>query len=379
MIVQRFHDWCQSASCAERCYGVAALAAAWAEGRIPPDERNHLEAAFSLILDDPSPKVRHVLAEAVAGSRAAPRIVVRALCDDVDEVACVVAARSPLLSDADLVDLAAAGSTRLQETIAGRAFLPPRVAAALAEVGCRTACLTLLANREAAIAPITFRRLAERFGEDGGIRAALIDRDDLPVWVRQSLVRQLATALSTMPLARNLLGSERTGAVTQAACERATVQLAESASGADIPALVEHLRLSGELSAAFLIRAVCRGNVDLFAAALTSLSGRSERRVRAIVVDGRRAAFTSLLVGCGLPADLAPLLRSAVQIWKKTVVSRTLGTSDAVPLEVMRQIEEAFAASAESSSEELASLLRRLTREAADDAVRFRARRLLAA
>ena len=41
-------------------------------------------------------------------------------------------------------------------------------------------------------------------------------------------------------------------------------------------ALVEHLRLRGDLTAGFLIRAVANGKIDFFGTALVALSGKSE-------------------------------------------------------------------------------------------------------
>ena len=48
--------------------------------------------------------------------------------------------------------------------------------------------------------------------------------------------------------------------------------MAETVYADEIPALVEHLRMSGRLTPAFLIHALCAGNVDFFASAVVSLS-----------------------------------------------------------------------------------------------------------
>ncbi|MGO8227337.1 hypothetical protein ACC794_37910, partial [Rhizobium ruizarguesonis] len=78
---------------------------------------------MTFLLDDPSPRVRLALAEAIAGSPDAPRSLILSLAEDQPEFACHAVTCSPLLSDADLVDLAARcnGATRM--LIAARAHV----------------------------------------------------------------------------------------------------------------------------------------------------------------------------------------------------------------------------------------------------------------
>ena len=95
-----------------------------------------------MLLDDPSPLVRHALADALASSADAPAAVMHALINDQPDIAALVLERSPLLLDSDLVDAIAVGDAELQSAIARRASLPPSVAAAIAEVGGAEACLT---------------------------------------------------------------------------------------------------------------------------------------------------------------------------------------------------------------------------------------------
>ncbi len=64
----------------------------------------------------------------------------------------LVLAHSPVLTEADLVDAAAIGDRLAQRAIAIRRYLSVGVCAALAEVGCEEALVTLAGNRTAQIA-----------------------------------------------------------------------------------------------------------------------------------------------------------------------------------------------------------------------------------
>ena len=90
-----------------------------------------------MLLDDPSPLVRQAMAEVFARSAEAPAAIVQALSLDQPSVALPVLEHSPLLIDADLVDIVATGNCEMQCAIARRINLPASVCAAIAEVGTR--------------------------------------------------------------------------------------------------------------------------------------------------------------------------------------------------------------------------------------------------
>ena len=119
-----------------------------------------------------------------------------ALAADQPDVALPIVAHSPLLLEDDLVDLIATGHADVQVAIAGRPLLPRTLAAAIAEVGAAEACLALLENPDADIAPFSMDRIIERFGHLAPIRENLLVRDDLPMAMRQALLSKLSQTLA---------------------------------------------------------------------------------------------------------------------------------------------------------------------------------------
>lgn len=269
-----------------------------------------------MLSEDPSPNVRIMVAERLGRSGNVPRSLILALSRDQIEVAGRVIACSPVLTDGDLVDIVAVGSGALQQFVACRKSLGVAVCAALAEIGSKAAIIDLLDNGTAHIARMSLARIAERFGDNPELRVKLFERRELPGAVRQMLVEKLGTALAGLGLARQAMGDERLSRVTQDACRNATLQLAENIPSDEMPALVEHLRISKRLSPAFLMHTLCSGNVDFFAAAIVSLSGMQDERVRSILVDGREAAIRALYRTSGLEGAFVPLFISATLIWR---------------------------------------------------------------
>ncbi|WP_102959208.1 DUF2336 domain-containing protein [Mangrovicella endophytica] len=381
MMVQRFLAWCDTAGASERAAGVTLLAEAWTSGQIASADRALAESVLILSLDDPSPKVRKALAGALAHSAEAPRALILALLADTTEIAAYVARCSPLLEDDELLELATAGEPRMQAAVAARSHVGRSIAAALVEHASRDACAILLRNRGAVLTRATSRRLAERFGSDPEIRSQLASRDDLPADVRQALIVEVSNALAAHPLVRATLGAGRAERVAFDSCERATAQLAASIEHTETAALVEHLRASGQLSTAFLLRAVCAGNIDLFAAALAALGRVSERRLQSVLVDGREAAFTALVASCGLPRSAAPLFLAAVQLWREVARGRLSIDPSEMPQRVMERVVRNAGRSGIAGQAEFdgaMALLRRLSAEGARDLVRERAWRLAA-
>ena len=134
-IVRRFLAWAQSADAEARAEAASALARAYLHSELTAPVRAEAVLAMTALLDDPSVLVRRALAEALCHSSEAPRPLILALAADEPEVAAAVLRRSPVLTEADLVDCGANGDVVAQTALARRPNLPPGAAAALVESG----------------------------------------------------------------------------------------------------------------------------------------------------------------------------------------------------------------------------------------------------
>ncbi|GLR54301.1 hypothetical protein GCM10007923_55180 [Shinella yambaruensis] len=293
------------------------LARAYARARISAVDRRAAEMAMIFLLDDPAPQVRLALAEALADCEDAPRAVILPLAEDQPEIAAHIILRSSLLTDGDLVDLAAKGSATTRMLIAHRAFVSRPVSAALAEIGDVADVSALLGNEGAVLSRRSLSRIADRLGDDAEIRALLLDRDDLPSDARHALVEKIGMALAGYGLIQAAVGANRVERITREACDVATIGMVGEVCAAEMPALVEHLRLTGRLTPVFLMHALCTGRVEFFAAAITDLSGQAERRVRSILSDGREAAVRALYEAAGLGRDISALFAEATMLWRQ--------------------------------------------------------------
>ncbi|MDB5632986.1 MAG: hypothetical protein JWR49_1841, partial [Tardiphaga sp.] len=249
MIVRQFISWVRTAPASERAEATRSLARAWIFSDLSEDDRAAAEGALLMQLDDPSPLVRQALALVFARALSAPAAIVQALSVDQACVALPVLEHSPLLIDADLVDIVATGNSELQCAVARRITLPASVCAAIAEVGSAAAALELIENPFAELADFSWDRIVERHGHLAAIRESMLVLDGLPATTRLALVAKLSETLTRFVVARNWLSADRAGRITSEARDRSTVNIAARSRGDDMRGLVRHLRATGQLTA----------------------------------------------------------------------------------------------------------------------------------
>ena len=316
MIIQAFLRWVETARAGDRAKAANALAKAYLRPDLDGEQRRAALLAMCHLLDDPSPQVRLALAQAL-DSPLAPREVILALAEDQPEIACTVITTSPLLLDKDLVDLAATGGPLRRGFIAARAGLGRGVCAALAEVGEESTAIVLLENVNAEISRRSLSRIAERFGHCETVRRLLLERDDLPADARQTIVAHVSDALAGSHLVQMVLPQGRLERMMGEACEMAAVAIAGKVHPSELPGLIEHLRSTEKLTPALLLHALCTGKTDFLSAAMVSLCGLDERRVRALLSSGRMHAVRALFESAGLPRDLATIFVQATLLQRQ--------------------------------------------------------------
>jgi uncharacterized protein (DUF2336 family) len=313
MIVRQFISWIRTAPAGERAEATRSLARAWLISDLSEDDRAAAEGALLMLLDDPSPLVRQAMSEVFARSTEAPAAIVQALSLDQPSIALPVLEHSPLLIDADLVDIVATGNSEMQCAIARRIHLPASVCAAIAEVGSAAAALELIENPYAALAAFSWDRIVERHGHLAAIRESMLVLEDLPAATRAALVAKLSETLAQFVVARNWLSAERAGRVASEARDRSTLNIAARSRGDDMRGLVAHLRATSQLNAGLILRALLSGNLELFDAALAELADLPQARVAALLHDRGTTGLLALLRRAGMPESTFAAFRVALE------------------------------------------------------------------
>jgi uncharacterized protein (DUF2336 family) len=257
--------------------------------------------------------------------------------------------------------------------------LPCSVAAAIAEVGTAESCLVLAENSDADIAPISADRLVERFGHLAAIREALLARDDLAAATRLMLVAKLSETLAGFVTERRWLDADRAQRIAREACEKATVVVAADTPTTQMRALIRHLRVSGQLTAGLILRALLSGNVALFEEALAELTDMPVERVSSLVHDRGNAALRALFDRAGLPRSTYPAFKEAIEAMREGGFISEPGGAARLKRRMIERVLTGCANEALGEVAPLLTLLRRFATEAARDEARLFCDELVAA
>ena len=365
MIVRRFLLWARSAGLGQRAQAVNALARAYLTAEMSPNDRWEAETALTAMLEDPAPLVRRAMADAFADAADAPRHLIVALANDQSETAAVVLSRSPVLTDADLVDCAALGDEVVQTAIALRRRVSIPVAAALAEIASPVALSALADNPGADIPNSGFRRMLERHGAEAALRESLLNRADLPLDIRQAIAAAVANTLSAFVAECGWLSPERSERVTREAREKTTVVLSANAHDSDVQRLVAHLRRSAQLTPALMLRAILSCNLTFAGAALAELTGLPMRRIAKLMQDARSAGFAALYRRAGLPDSLKLAFVTALLASREVAPDEPHATGARLSRHMIERVLSACAELPLEETGKLTALLRRFEVEAA--------------
>ncbi|MCJ2012545.1 DUF2336 domain-containing protein [Methylobacterium sp. J-076] len=377
MIIRQFLALTLNAPADRRAQAASALVRAYLYGDLDADGAWEAKTALLSLLDDPAPSVRRALAEACADSARSPRPVVVALSCDVFEVAAPILARSPVLTEADLVEAAALGEEEARAVIARRHHLTPAVSGALAEIADLPTLVALAGNPTARITGGRLLRMVERFGHEADLREALLARHDLPPEGRHAIAVALARTLSAFATGRGWLGEARCERMTCEVAERSALDLSAGAGAAATSRLVAHLRATHQLNAGLILRAILSGRTEFAQTVFADLSGLDHASVARAMRDPR--AVAGLHERAGLPAPLLPAMQAVLAAWRETAPA-TGGAGQGAGLS-RRMIEQAITACEGWDSPEsrtVVALLTRFEAEAARDEARQTTRAILA-
>ncbi len=360
-IVRQFLGWAQQAGKDERAAAASAIARAFLHSDLTPSLRAEAAVAMTALVDDPCPDVRRALAEALSGASAAPRHLAVALANDLSEVAAALLARSPLLSDAELVNCVTIGDAVAQCAIARRPGLGAGPAEALAEVGAREAALALIGNLDADLTPGTLRRLFERLGADAETREALLRRPDLPASLQAEIAIAKAKALSDFAVSSGWLDRGRAERLARDAREAAFASIAAGCEAEERAELARTLRERSALTMALLLRSLLGGRRELAAAALAELSGVPLGRAAAFLRDPHGQGFAALALKAGLPRHALVAFRAALN----AIDARGAGRGQRLKPPLIEAAIAACQACGDPALEPILSLLWRFAAEAA--------------
>jgi uncharacterized protein (DUF2336 family) len=282
-------------------------------------ERAHADTIVRIVVDGAVERVRRALAVTLKSSPNLPADVAAKLARDVDAIALPILEHSPVLSDEDLVEILQAAEPARQFAIAHRETLSEKVTDQLCRTGVEEAITIALENPNAAFSARGLSHAFDRHPDAPAMEAAAVARPILPILVAEKLAARLTGALFDRLVERHELPPQLAIDLATRTRERAGVDLiAQAGHQSDMGRFVQQLNLNGRLTASFVLRALCQGEVRLVEHALAELSGVPHSKAWLLVHDAGMLGLRAVFDRAGLPPTLYPVFRGAIEVLHET-------------------------------------------------------------
>jgi uncharacterized protein (DUF2336 family) len=317
------------------------------DAELSPEERAHAEGVINIMAQDAAVLVRRALAVALKNSPKLPREIANKLARDIETIALPVILNSPMLSDADLVEIVQSCPPSKQVAVASRETLSTTVTGAIASYAAPEAVWRALANDNAKFDETGLETTLDRFSGVSSITKAMVYRNELPLNITEKLVSLVAGEVFDHLVNAHELPPQIAIDLAMGARERVTIDIIEQASRqSDIGRFVQQLNLNGRLNPSLLMRGLCLGHIEFVEHAMAELAGMPHQRMWLLIHDGGPMGLKAGFERAGLPPRLFPSFRAAIDVYhsieresvapdritfRKRMLERTLTLFQSVP------------------------------------------------
>ena len=287
----------------------------------PPDL---VKALLHLLVGDVETQVRRSLSLAVASSDKLPAKIAGRLARDRIEVAHPVLQQSPLLDDAELIEIVRTNAMQYALAVAGRERVSEQLADALVDTGQQPVVARLVGNAGAELSTKTLERVLEDWREDKQVQDRLVRRPALPFELIEHMVGAIGDRIEWELVQTRKMDPHEARALMQAVRDRTAVGLTAKEHGDR--KLEVHLRerySAGDLTHDDLVQFLREGDIAAFEQTLGLMAGLDPKTVRRFAYNDDRRYLAALCLKAGLPAPHYLTIRMALEL-----ASRSVGVTD---------------------------------------------------
>ena len=262
--------------------------------------------------------VRQALSHSLRSAVRLPHDVAIRLANDVEAVALPILIESPVLTEADLLELVWHGSATRQTAIAGRPDVTEPVADALVTNGGEAAVATLMANPGARIAEASLGKAVDRFADSDRVKTGLVHRAELPMTIAERLVVIVSDKLQAHLVSHHELPISLATDIILQSREHATLHLSLGSNEQELERMIRQMHHHHRLTPFLVLRALCLGDMAFFEVAMAVMAKVPVVNARILIHDAGSNALTSLYEKTGMPLRLLAAVRVAVEVVRGT-------------------------------------------------------------
>lgn len=251
------------------------------------------------VVADVEMSVRKRLSESLADATDAPLALIRLLADDEIEVAYPVLSRSPVLCDADLIEIVQHRALEHQLAIAMRYSVSEDVSAALVTYGRPSIIETLLRNENARLSQATLAYLVEESRRVDSFREPLLRRSELGPDLAKRMFLWVSDALRDFIVDHFALDEATVDELLKkAAADQLDTAAATERSSSE--KLADALQENGKITPDMLVDAMAQGEINLFVSLFGRVTGLPRDLVMQLLFDAKGEGLAVACKGMGL-------------------------------------------------------------------------------
>ena len=229
--------------------------------------------------------VRRGVAQQLAGLDDVPEDLLRILANDEIEVAYPVLTESGLLKDSDLIEIIRHRTLEHQLAVAIRQNISEAVSQALIETGDERVVVTLLKNENARISQSTMEYLVEQSKRVDTFQEPILHREELRPELAQKMLLWVSAALREFILSNFKLDQAVVDDLLEQVATHEIGEPVETESSLKANELAANLHREGLITPTTLINALSQGEVSLFLALFSRLTGIREYLAKRILFE----------------------------------------------------------------------------------------------
>lgn len=274
-----------------------------------------------LMARDVEMSVRESLAQNLRRAVRLPHDVALQLARDVEAVALPILQESTVLTDQDLISIVQAGSPQKHEAIASRENVSAEVSEAIITNAGEGAVAKLMQNNTATISENSFNKAIDRFQASEDVKDAIVKREVLPVTVAERLTYIVSSQLQDYLVSHHELSPTVAADLVLQSRERTIVNMSHGEDEEDIEKLVQQMFQNNRLTSSIVLRALCVGDLPFFEAAIAIRGNIPLTNARILIHDAGHLGLKTLYEKAGMPANLLPIVRAALDVLHNTEMS----------------------------------------------------------
>ena len=282
--------------------------------------RNLANGLLSLLVNDIEKEVRKALAETVSTSENLPVPVARQLASDDIEVAGPILANSPVLSDADLIEIVRTNAMQYALAVAGRERVSEELSDALVDSGHQQVVVRLVGNVGAKLSDRTMKRVMDDYRHDQQVQDRLVRRPELPFEMVEEMVGVIGARIEWELTRSKRMDPEQAKAIMRAVQDRAAIGLTAREHGDQtLRTRLRELYMADELNAEDILKFLRDGDINSFEQAMSLMARLEPPAIRRLVYNQDRRYLALLCARADFPAPYYINLRMAIEMAEATV------------------------------------------------------------